>query len=95
MKKLSLRRTIVFAFFIGNMFSSVCAQQNSKTTAPESALTAGVKCRVLGYRWGFTATAAMQGRKTNPKWDFSIPPRCRGKAETEEGIRSGVYAASK
>ena len=71
------------------------AQPSTEKTAKESTLTAGVACKTLGYRWGYTARAAMLGNRTKPGWDFSIPIRCRGKVETEEGIKSGVYAASK
>jgi len=74
---------------------NISAQPSAEKIAKESSLTAGIACKTLGYRWGYTARAAMLGNKTRPEWGFSIPLRCRGKVETEEGIKSGVYAASK
>ncbi len=82
---------LIFFYVGGNIY----AQPSTEKNARESSLTAGVACKTLGYRWGYTARATMLGNKTKPEWDFSIPMRCRGKAETEDGIRSGVYAASK
>lgn len=74
---------------------SINAHPSSGKKIKESTLTAGISCKTLGYRWGYTARATMLGNKTKSEWDFSIPIRCRGKVETEEGIKSGVYAASR
>lgn len=77
------------------MFNIAYSQVPTEKIERESALTARIDCQTLGFRWGYTARAAMFGIKAKPGWDFSIPKRCRAKTETEKGIKSGVYAASK
>ena len=47
-------------------------------------------CYELGYRFGLCATQTMFGLQCRPENDVIIPVRCRGKAETNRGIKAGV-----
>lgn len=59
----------------------------------EDKKTKGLVCYEVGFRYGYTATNSMNGQKTNPLWDFSIPERCRNIKETDKGILEGTRAA--
>ena len=50
----------------------------------------GESCYELGYRWGMCAAKSLHGIPCKPENDIVIPARCRGKAETERGIKAGV-----
>ena len=49
-------------------------------------------CYDLGYRYGMCATKSMQGIPCKPENDIVIPARCRGKEETDRGIKAGAKA---
>lgn len=49
-------------------------------------------CYELGYRYGLCATKSMLNIQCNPENDIVIPPRCRGKEETQRGLKAGVKA---
>ncbi|TLD44021.1 MAG: hypothetical protein FAZ92_03730 [Accumulibacter sp.] len=59
----------------------------------EHSKTTGLKCQEIGYRYGFTATSSMKGKKTDPAWDFAVPGRCQNDPETTKGIQAGTRAA--
>ncbi len=73
----------------------VPAARSNITQPPkvESAKTARLKCQEIGYRYGFTATSSMKGKKTDPAWDFTLPERCKNDPETAKGIQAGTRAA--
>jgi len=49
-------------------------------------------CYELGYKYGLCATKSIFGIPCNPENDFVTPERCRGKVETEWGIKAGAKA---
>lgn len=58
----------------------------------EDAKTIALKCYDVGYRYGYTATSSMKGKKVNSSWDFATPERCRNDPETDKGIQAGTRA---
>lgn len=65
----------------------------AKSQKYEDPKTAGLKCHEIGYRYGYTGTSSMNGRKFNPSWDFAVPDRCQNDPETRKGIQAGTRAA--
>lgn len=55
----------------------------------ESSKTALMDCKTLGYRYGYTASTSLHGRKVKSEWDFTMPERCRGLPETSAAITKG------
>ena len=49
-----------------------------------------LSCYQIGYYWGRCATKSYFGLPCNPRYDFAIPERCRGKLETMKGVYDGV-----
>lgn len=49
-------------------------------------------CYDLGYRFGLCSTKSLQGIPCKPENDIIIPEECRGRSDTESGIRDGVKA---
>ncbi|MCG2759288.1 MAG: hypothetical protein L6263_12770 [Desulfobacteraceae bacterium] len=47
-------------------------------------------CYELGYRFGKCAAKSMKGMICDPENDFVMPPRCRNKPETNEGMTAGL-----
>jgi hypothetical protein len=52
-------------------------------------------CFELGIRYGKCATLSMFGQACDTNDDIVMPLDCRGKAETKNGVRTGVRAAYK
>ena len=67
--------------------------KTAQSAKAEDAKTLGLKCYDVGYRYGYTATSSMKGKKVNPSWDFATPERCRNDPETDKGIQGGTRAA--
>lgn len=65
----------------------------TQSAKAEDEKTLGLKCYDVGYRYGYTATSSMKGKKVNPSWDFATPERCRNDPETDKGIQAGTRAA--
>jgi hypothetical protein len=74
-----------FFIFLIILFISLILIENS-THGEES-------CYELGYRYGLCSTKSMHGITCKPENDIVIPERCRGKAETDRGIKAGINAA--
>lgn len=68
--------------------------QLQKIPQGDSALTKGLDCRTLGYRYAYNATRAMIGRTGRADWDFVMPARCHDQGDTSSGMRAGIEAAS-
>jgi len=49
-------------------------------------------CYELGYRYGLCGTKSMHGIPCKPENDIVLPKRCRGKTETNRGIKAGTKA---
>lgn len=49
-------------------------------------------CYELGHRYGLCATKSLNGIPCKPENDIVIPERCRGKKETNRGIKAGTKA---
>jgi hypothetical protein len=47
-------------------------------------------CYELGYRYGLCATESLNGMPCKPENDIVIPERCKGKEETNSGIKAGA-----
>lgn len=45
---------------------------------------------MVGMAYGACATRSMNDMECEPGTSFSMPSRCKGKAETKEGIKGGV-----
>lgn len=46
-------------------------------------------CYNLGVKFGRCVMMSFKGMKCNPSDDIAIPAECRGKVETDRGIREG------
>ena len=51
------------------------------------------ECFELGKRYGKCAGLSMYAQACDPQDDVTIPLDCRGKADTKNGVRTGVRAA--
>lgn len=49
-------------------------------------------CFQYGYKLGLCATKSMHGIQCKPENDIIMPIECRGKAETERGVKAGSKA---
>ncbi len=76
-----MKKSVMFLFVVFIFFILVA----NSTRGEES-------CYELGYRYGLCATKSMHGIPCKPENDIVIPERCRGKAETNRGIKAGAKA---
>jgi hypothetical protein len=86
---LSLSALIVI---ISSLFKDPKVVTENYPKAIEKAIStpAEESCYDLGYRFGSCATRSMHGLTCKPENDIIIPVRCRGKAETERGLKAAV-----
>lgn len=59
----------------------------------EDAKTLGLGCYEVGYRYGYTSTSSMKGKRINLSWNFATPERCRNDSDMQRGILAGTRAA--
>lgn len=81
-------------FLLGLSLSYLC----TATLAAEPAITRGMDCYTIGYRYAKCALSTTVGLKCPASWDFSVPPRCRNTKESDRGIKEGTedfYATMK
>ena len=50
-------------------------------------------CYKLGFRLGTCAGKAMKGIECDPKNEFDMPSRCKGRKDTKNGIANGIRSA--
>jgi hypothetical protein len=70
---------IVLALFMGFIRTCIFSPHSSQDSY----------CYDQGVKFGRCAMMAFKGLKCDPSDDIVIPSECRGKAETERGIREG------
>ena len=79
---------------LGQAAYDACKGVKKAAPAPESSKTAALDCYDVGYRYAHTATNPMNGKPTNPAWDFVVPARCKANSKLNEGIQAGTSAAA-
>ena len=57
--------------------------------AAESAVTAGMDCYQIGYRYSTCALASAAGLPCPASWDFAVPQRCHGTSKLKQGLDEG------
>ena len=63
---------------------------SASTQAAEAAVTRGMACYNIGYRYATCALASAAGLPCPPSWDFVVPDRCKETNELKRGIREGT-----
>lgn len=63
---------------------------SGSTLAAEAAVTRGMACYNIGYRFSTCALASAAGLPCPPSWDFVVPDRCKETNELKRGIREGT-----
>jgi hypothetical protein len=67
------------------------ATPNPDTTRAKKEVS--LNCFTMGYKLGLCGALSMNGHQCRPEDDVIIPVECRGKEETNIGIRVGVDSA--
>jgi hypothetical protein len=82
--------------FVGDQVSGELLVKNARMVDPdikpkrETTRPSVPSCWSLGYRYGKCVTRVSFDLKCQPQDDFVMPERCRGKPETQRGIKEGV-----
>lgn len=93
-KKISMKpsalKDLYFRCLYETQLGSLVGKKTETKVGPESPLTAGISCNIVGYKYGLQAARSSRGLSHSSIGGITVPERCRGQRETDTGIALGT-----